>query len=130
MEEFLVIVLQFLFELVLNIFANVPFDWPSKKRRTPEPETITLRCFLWSIGGCLLGWVSVLLFKHTLISIGALRILNVVLAPLASAQLSQAIARRRSQFNSNIFARNHYWQSFWFTLALVLVRFTYATRVS
>jgi hypothetical protein len=107
MEELLVVILQFLFELALNIFANVPFDWPSKKRRTPEPETVALRCFLWSIGGCLLGWVSVVLFKHTLISVGALRMINVVVAPLASAQLSQAIARRRSQSNSNIVSRNH-----------------------
>ena len=128
MEELLVVLLQFLFEFALNVLANVPFDWPSRNRHTPEPDTIGLRCFLWFCGGCLLGGVSMLALKHTFISLAALRMLNLVIAPLTSACLSQRIAQRRARHNPNIVPRNHFWQAFWFTLGLVLVRFAYATR--
>jgi hypothetical protein len=58
----------------------------------------------------------------------ALRIVNLVSAPVASAFISQAIARRRSRHNPFITPRNHFWQSFWFTLGIVAVRFAYAVR--
>jgi hypothetical protein len=128
MEEVFIAFLQFVFELALSIFANVPFDWPSKNRRTPEPESIWLAGFWWFLGGCLVAWISTLFMKHTFISVPALRMLNIVVAPIASAYFSQAIARRRSKININIVPRNHFWQAFWFTLGLVLVRFAYAAR--
>ena len=58
----------------------------------------------------------------------ALRIANLVLAPVASAFISQAIARRRSRHNKFIIPRNHFWQAFWFTLGIVTVRFAYVVR--
>lgn len=128
MEELLVVVLQFLLEFILNVLANIPFDWPSRNRRTPEPESIWLRCFLWSCGGGLLAGVSLLVFKQTLISVPALRIANLVIAPVVSGFLSEAIAKRRASRNELIVPRNHFWQAFWFTLGLVIIRFTYATR--
>lgn len=128
MEELLIIVLQFLFELALNVLANIPFDWPSRNRRRPEPERIGWWCVFWFIGGCVIGYISLFFLRQTLISVGALRMLNLLIAPLASASLSQAIARRRAQTNYNIVPRNHFWQAFWFTLGLVLVRFAYAAR--
>ncbi len=128
MEELLVVILQFLFEFLVDVFANIPFDWPSRNRRTPEPESIGWWCFLWFIGGCVLGAMSLLVLGYTLIHIGALRIVNLAIAPLAAASLSQAIAIRRAKTNSNLRPRNHFWKAFWFTLGLVLVRFAYAAR--
>ena len=129
MEDLLVAILQFLFEFAFDVLSNIPFDWPSKNRRTPEPEGIALRCFLWFCGGCLLAGISLLVVRHTIITFAALRLANLVLAPLASAYLSQGIARRRSVNNPFIVPRNHFWQAFWFTPGLVLVRFAYAFRV-
>lgn len=128
MEELLIVILQFLFEFVMNVLANLPFDWPSRTRKVPEPSAITLLCLLWFAGGCLLAWTSLLVVRHTLIAIPELRVANLLLAPVASAYLSRAIAERRSGLNPNIVPRNHFWQAFWFTLGLVLVRFAYATR--
>ena len=128
MEELLVIIIQFLFELILNVLINIPFDWPSRNRSTPEPDGIVGVCMLWFGGGCLLGGISILVFKHTLIALAALRILNVVAAPVGSAYLSKRIAIGRSRENPNIHPRNHFWQAFWFTLGLVLIRFAYASR--
>jgi hypothetical protein len=128
MEELLIIIIQFLFELILNVLINIPFDWPSRSRHTPEPDRIVGVCMLWFGGGCLLGGISLLVLKHTLIALAALRILNVVAAPLGSAYLSQSIASRRARDNPYIHPRNHFWQAFWFTLGLVLIRFAYASR--
>jgi hypothetical protein len=63
-----------------------------------------------------------------MISLSALRIANLVLAPITSAFISQAIARHRSKRNRFINPRNHFWQAFWFTLGIVTVRFAYAVR--
>lgn len=128
MEELLVIAFQFLIELILEIVVNLPFDWPNRNPREREPERIGGSCVVWCIGGALLGWLSVALFKHTLISVGGLRVLNLVIAPIASAYVSQGLALRRAQTNSNIIGRNHFWKAFWFTLGLVVVRFAYTTR--
>ena len=128
MEEVLIVVLQFLFEFILEVLGNIPFDWPSKNRRTPEPAGIVLRCFLWFCGGCVLAGMSLLVVGHTMIAFDVLRIANLVLAPLSSALVSQAIARRRARSNPFIVPRNHFWQAFWFTLGMVLIRFAYASR--
>ena len=128
MEELLIVIIQFLFEFVLNVLSNIPFDWPSRNRTTPEPEGISLRCFMGFCGGCLLAGVSLLIAKHTIIAISGLRIANLVLAPVASAVLSKSIASHRARDNPFIIPRNHFWQAFWFTLGLVLIRFAYASR--
>lgn len=69
-----------------------------------------------------------LIVKHTIIAISILRMVNLVLAPIASAYLSKRIANRRSKDNPFIVPRNHFWQAFWFTLGLTLIKFAYATR--
>ena len=127
-EEILIIIIQFLFEVILNSIVNIPFDWPSKNRLTPEPESIWYVCFLWFLGASFLGWVSLFFFKHTLITISSLRVANLILAPLLSAYISKAIATRRAESNQYIVPQNHYWQAFWFTLGFTMVRFAYATH--
>ena len=128
MEELLIAIIQFLFEFTLDVLGNVPFDWPSKKRSKPESEDVFLPRLFWFCGGCALAGVSLLVIKHTVVSVSALRIANLLLAPLASAFLSETIATRRSRENPFIIPRNHFWQALFFTLGLVLIRFAYASR--
>ncbi len=128
MEELLIIIFQFLFEFILNALSYMPFDWPSRGRTTSEPEGVSALCILWFCGGCVLAWASLLVVNSTIISISALRITNLALAPIASAYISQTIASHRAQSNPFIIPRNHFWQAFWFTLGLVLIRFAYASR--
>lgn len=120
---------NFCLSLILNVVGNVPFDWPSKSRTTPESEDFGYTCLLWFIGGCLLAGLSLLIFKHSLIESSGLRITNLALAPLTSAFISEAIAKRRSKMNPFIIPRNHFWQAFWFTLGLVVIRFAYTARI-
>ena len=128
MEDLIIAILQALFEFALEIFSYTPFDWPFSSRSQPESDTIVGRCFSWFVGGCLLSWLMMFIFKRTFISHPALRIANLVLAPITSAFISQAIARHRSKRNSYIIPCNHFWQAFWFTLGIVAIRFAYAVR--
>jgi len=128
MEDLIITILQFLFEFILEIFSYAPFDWPSSWRTRPESESLWEKCLTWFIIGCGLAAITMLFLKRTWISHPALRIANLVLAPIVSAFISQAIARRRSKRNPNIIPRNQFWQAFWFTLGVVTVRFAYAVR--
>lgn len=128
MEEILIIIVQFLFEVIIESIINIPFDLPSKNRLTPEPESVWLTCTLWFLGASFLGWVSLFFINHTLISLPILRIANIVVAPFLSATISQAIANRRAENNHFISPRNHYWKAYWFTLGFTLIRFAYATH--
>jgi hypothetical protein len=128
MEEILIIIIQVLFEFVLNVMINIPFDYPSKNRSTNEPESVFLACFIWFLLASLLGWLSLFLFKYTLLALPILRIANLILAPIVSAMLSKAIAERRAEQNHFIIPRNHFWQAYWFTLGFAMVRFAYAAH--
>jgi hypothetical protein len=128
MEELLIIVIQFLFEFILNVLGNIPFDWPSRTRTTPEPDNNFSHSLLWFCGGCILAGVSLLIFKQSIITVSALRMANLLLAPIVSAFISEAIANHRARSNMYIIPRNHFWQAFWFTLGLTLIRFAYTSR--
>jgi hypothetical protein len=127
MEEILIIVLQFLFEFLFEILSG-GVDWPFTYRDHRDPASLVVSGLQWLLGGCLLAGVSVLIFKHTLIRGSALRIANLVLAPIASAYLARYLARRRGIRVGSIIPRTRFWQAFWFTLGLVSIRFAYASR--
>jgi hypothetical protein len=128
MEDALFIVIQVLAELVMESLAWWPVDLPSRSRRRPEAPSIIGSCAIWFTVGALLGWLSVLLVTRTFLTHPALRLTNLLVAPLASAYLSAAIAKRRQPANHYIIPRNHFWRAFWFTTGLVLLRFAYAVR--
>jgi hypothetical protein len=50
-------------------------------------------------------------------------------ADIRISSISQACAAMRARRRPFIVPREHFWQSFWFTLGLVCVRFAYALRV-
>jgi hypothetical protein len=127
MEDLMIAILQGVFEFVIEIFSYTPFDFfPDWSRR--KSNSIWERYFTWFIIGCGLACISMLFLKRTWISHRTLRIVNLVVAPIISAFISEAIGRRRRRRNADIVARNHFWQAFWFTLGIVTVRFAYAAR--
>src|SRR5450756_593984 len=128
MEDLIIAILQGLFEFLLEIFSSIPFDLPSIRRNSQEPETVASKCCLWFLIGAGLASLSILFLKYTWISHPALRIANLIIAPLASAFISEAIARHRRRRNHFIIPRNHFWQAFWFTLGIVFVRLAFAIR--
>ena len=126
MEELLIVAVQFLFELAFNVLVDLTFEWPFRNRNRPEPDAILVWCVVWYGLGCLIAGASLIVLSHSVISVPALRIVNLVASPVTAALLSKAIARRRARTNGFIVPRNHFWMAFWFTLGLALVRFAYA----
>lgn len=129
MEDFLIILLQFLFEFLFEVLLYWPIDLPFLNRETPDPERLYFRGFLWWCAGCALAFVSLIIFQHTFIAFPALRIINLISAPIVSARLAKHLAAARAKSNPNIIPRNHFWQAFWFTLGFAAVRFAYASRI-
>ena len=128
MEEIFVLILQFVIELLLNVFSIFPLDWSTSEHETATSNQLWVKnACLFVVAGCI-AWMSTFVFPQSLISVSGLRILNVLMAPIVSAYASQAITRRRSVNNPDLNPRHHFWQAFWFTLGLVLVRFAYVTR--
>jgi hypothetical protein len=128
MEDFIIFLLQFVIEFVFDVLIYFPFDWPSRTRTTPENKGIFIICSVWWLGANALAGLSLTFYPNSLIALPSLRIANLILAPIISALLSQALARTRAKVNANIRPRNHFWQAFWFTLGFVMVRFAYAVR--
>jgi hypothetical protein len=125
MEDLIIAILQGIFEFLIEIFGYwpvdsiLPADWP---------KSLIGKCITWFIIGCGLACISMLFLKHTWISHPIFRMANLALAPITSAFISQAIARHRSKHDEDIIPRNNFWQAFWFTFAIVAVRFAYAVR--
>ena len=132
MEEFLVVLFQFFFELTINGFSFLPFDLPSKKRTTPEGDSVwefvLPLCLVWSFVGTVVGGLSLIVFTHTFLQNSGLRIANLIVSPLLSGILAQILARHRAKLNPFLIPRNHFWYGFSFSLGITSVRFVYALR--
>ena len=125
MEDLIIAILQGLFEFILEAFSFTPFDFIPWRSHS---ESLWEKCLAWFIIGCGLAAISMLFLKRTWISHPALRIANLVVAPIASAFISEAIARWRNRRNDFIEPRDHFWKAFWFTLGIVTVRIAFAVR--
>jgi len=128
MEEILAVFLQFLCEFTANVLIGTPLDTLFSQRKRPEPARIAGMCVIWLVMGAAIAGFSLMAFPRTLISVPALRIINLGLAPAVSGLISQAIARRRARRNPVIVPRKHFWLTLCFTLGFVLIRFVYAVR--
>ena len=128
MEDLLIAILQGIFEFLIEIFSYTPLDWPFSWTDRWRPESLWEKCLTWFIIGCGLACITFLFLHRTWISHPIFRILNLITAPIISAFISEAVAKRRSRRNPDIVPRNHFWQAFWFTLGIVTVRFAYAVR--
>jgi hypothetical protein len=94
MEDLLIAILQGCFEFLFEILGYGPMDWIIPNE---WPRSLAGKCFMWFIVGCGLAYISILFLNRTWITHPALRIANLALAPLTSAFVSQAIARRRAK---------------------------------
>ena len=132
MEEFLVILLQFVFEVLLQALAELPWDafiGTGSSRSGGSEAYDGLWIVLSLIAGAALGGASLLLFPTTLLHWGGLRMANLVVAPAVSAYISLFFTRRRSaETTPRTNGTTRAVCAACFTFALAIVRFTYAAR--
>jgi hypothetical protein len=129
MEEVVVVILQVFFEIFFNAIISLPFEWLFSSRYS-ELENQNVKGCLYPIlfisvgAGC--GWVSLLILPKLLIAIPALRLVNLIFAPLMSGAMAIYLASWRQNESKQDHVAIHFFNAFFFTMAFVGVRWAYS----
>ena len=124
MEELLIAIVQFLIEVLAQALVQLPFDLAAPNR--PSVPARTFRYVAFLLLGGVIGGLSIVLIPRTMLQYGALRIANVIVAPLVAGYVASRVTEFRAKRDFLVVPRIHYWSAFWFTLAFAVVRFAYA----
>jgi len=125
MVELLVVVIQFLIEVVGQALISIPFDCGCRVREKPEHHAVGIS-FLFLVVGGMIGWVSTA-FVPALVRAPNLRIATLIASPLLAGVIGYSIAKWQSESrNPLIVPKHHFWYTLSFTFGLACVRFAYA----
>ena len=131
MEEILIAAFQFFFEVVLQVLAELPWDWFVGSRESKRDQSskklgwIVVSLFM---GGAV-GLLSILVRPNTSIRSSALRMAYLGFAPPCSAWISWLVARwLAGRGRPWIQPRLHAICAFCFALVLTALRFAYTHR--
>jgi hypothetical protein len=128
-EEIVALVFQILIEVGLQMLGGAGFDYAASRRRResgPGGCGCSWPVFFLALGGAC-GGLSLLVAPNLILPGLALRIANLVVAPLLAGGLSYLIAANLWGEKSGE-ASEHFWRGFCFALAFGIVRFAYAHR--
>ena len=124
MEEFLILLIQFLIEVVGQALVSIPFDCACRIRDKPEHHAFGVAALFLVVGG-MVGWIS-FGFVPGLVHVPALRIATLFVSPVLAGTFAYQIARWQARTrNPFLVPRYHFWYAFSFTLGLAAVRFAY-----
>ncbi|HQR05757.1 MAG TPA: hypothetical protein PLN21_02990 [Gemmatales bacterium] len=129
MEEVVVLILQVYFEIFFNAIISLPFDWVFSSLHSEQEQENIKGCIypiLFVIVGAGCGWVSLLILPKLLIAIPALRLVNLIFAPLMSGGMAVYLASWRQKEGKLNYSLLHFFNAFFFTLAFVGVRWAYS----
>lgn len=128
MEEIVVIILQVFFEVFFNAIISLPFEWLFSTRYSDNEQNVKGCLFpvLFIAVGAGCGWVSLLILPKLLIGIPALRLVNLIFAPLMAGGMAVYLASWRQKEGKLKHAPLHFLNAFLFTLAFVGVRWAYS----
>jgi len=119
-ELLLQIVGQILFELGIHAVGQVFED---RKCRNP---------WFAGIGNCILGvlagFLSLLIFHHSLAKHETFRLANLIITPIAAGSLMWLIGYWRTKRDRKTISLESFWQGFIFALGMALVRFIYCSK--
>jgi hypothetical protein len=131
MEDFLILLLQAVGEILFELFAWWPWDWfwywgPSEREDRLGPNWTAA---VLSVGmGALLGWASLYVFPAVLVKWAWLRVTLLFVSPVASGFMSREMARWRQEKNALIQPNIHFWIGLGFSVGFVWMRFAFAHR--
>ena len=127
MEEVIGLVIQFVLEVGLQLFGTIGIDAATSHRRSEKEEAGCGWLVAFAFFGAIFGGLSLIFAPKLLLPTLALRIANLILAPLVAGGLSYLVARH-VWTSRGWEPSHHFWRGFWFALAFGLVRFAYAHR--
>lgn len=126
MEEVLVVLIQFLFEVVFNAIVSQPFSWFMGWREVEGDGPSCLVPVVFMIVGGVVAWLSLLILPKLLIPLVFLRVINLIFAPVFAGGLSAYLATLRDKQATRVQVRRQFMNTFLFTLAFVAVRWAYS----
>jgi hypothetical protein len=131
MEDLLIVILQFFFEVLLQVLAELPWDlFVGSRQTSPNHEAGPgLWVVLSLAAGAGFGGISLLVFPTTLLHWSAARMANLIVAPAISGFVSFSFwrARKRAAVNRSD-AKMRAVYAGCFTFGLAVIRFTFAGR--
>jgi hypothetical protein len=123
--ETLVVIIQFLIEVVGQALISIPFHCTCRVRKRQDHDVAAFSS-LFLVGGGMVGWVSTA-FVPALVHVPELRIGSLVASPLLAGVIGYNIAKWQSGTrNPLIVPKYHFWYTLFFTLGLACVRFAFA----
>jgi hypothetical protein len=128
-EEVLILLVQFVAEVLIELLIYLPFDLPlSRDAKTGERQGCGWLVLYLMLGG-MVGGLSLLIAPRLLLHSPPLRVANLIVAPVATGGLSWSLATwRRSRGVAAACPTTHLWTGFLFVLAFGGVRLAYGGR--
>ena len=118
-----------LLEIFLEAIAHFPLQTEQTHQYDGSGGNILLQCLGYTLIGALLGGVSLLILSRGLLHQPVWQIVNLIVAPLFAAWLAYFFAVKKWPVISRYQVRLRSWRAYCFTLALVLVRYTFVKTV-
>ena len=131
MEELLVLILQFFFEVIFQVLLEWPWDeiLKSRKNGSNSESHLGLWIVLSFFAGAFVGLASLIALPNTLLHSGTARMANLVVAPTISALVPLLLSRSSKRRGGNRPSpKTRAICAACFTFALAIIRFTYAGR--
>lgn len=129
MEEFLLVVFEFLLEIILEVGVNWPVAGVDPANRRDVEISLLWQCLLYALVGCGIAALSLYFFPHPWIKNPVLQLLSLIVAPCFAAFVAYWFAKRHVGEVMSASPRVRAWKSYCLTLALVLVRYTFGKHV-
>jgi hypothetical protein len=124
LEALFQIVGEFLLQVLFEAIAELGFHSLKETiKKSGNPLLSTIGFLLW---GLLAGGISLLLFPRSFISNQTLRLLNLAVTPLATAEIMRQIGKLRAGRGQTLVGLDRFAYAFIFALAMASVRFTFA----
>jgi hypothetical protein len=127
-EEVLVVLIQFIAEVLFEVLIYIPFDLPLRRDAKTGERSGPGWLALYVLAGGAVGGLSLLVAPHLVIHTVPLRLANLVVAPVVAGALSWWLADVRRSQGAATEPMTHLWTAFWFVLAYSSVRLAYAAR--
>jgi len=122
-EEILVVLFQIFFEFLLQFFGSVPINFSFGSARAERRWGWLL---LHAVVGGLLGALSTLLVPNLVLPYAALRIANLIVAPVLAGGIAYLFARWAKSRGHAFDPVAHFWHGVLFAFLFGAARFAFA----